>query len=77
MQTVPFLHVPGSYFPKDIAGQSLCSGGATNLTISGVTPHLIQAAGRWTSEAFQAYISKNPFLLHALLFSSHPTHDHI
>ena len=72
-----FIKRLARYFPKDIAGQSLCSGGATNLAISGVAPHLIQAAGRWTSEAFRAYVRKNPFLLHALLFSGHPAHDHI
>ena len=79
--TVPtrswFIKHLAQYFPKDIADQALCSGGATNLTICGVAPHLIQAAGRWTSEAFRAYIRKNPFLLHALLFSSQATHDHI
>jgi hypothetical protein len=64
------------FFPKNIAGQSLRSGRATNLAICAVTPHLIQAAGRWTSDAFQAYIQKNPFLLHALLFSGQTTHDH-
>ena len=64
-------------FPKDIASQSLCSSGATNLTISGVASHLIHATGRWTSEPFWAYIRKNPFLLHALLFSGRPTHNHI
>ena len=63
--TVPtwswFIKCLSQNFPKDIAGQSLCSGSTTNLTISEVALHLIQAAGRWTSEAFQGYICKNPF----------------
>ena len=71
-----FIRRLARYFPKDIAGQSLHSGGATNLTINGVAPHLIQSAGRWTSEAFRAYTRKNPSFLHALLFSGRAAHDH-
>ena len=29
---------------------------------------LFKAAGHWTSDAFQAYIRKNPFLLQALIW---------
>ena len=47
----------------DIAGQSLRAGGATMLAEMGFAPHIIQAAGRWSSEAFQIYVRKNPFLL--------------
>jgi hypothetical protein len=65
------------YFPKAIAGQSIRSGGATNLAINGVPPPLIQAAGRWSSEAFRAYTRKNPFFLHALLFGGRAAHDHL
>ncbi|KDQ05556.1 hypothetical protein BOTBODRAFT_82136, partial [Botryobasidium botryosum FD-172 SS1] len=36
---------------------------------AGMAPHLIQAIGRWTSEAFQAYIRKHPVLLAALIYS--------
>ena len=71
-----FIQRLAHYFPKDIAGQSLRSGGTTNLAINGVAPHLIQSTGRWTSEAFQAYTQKNPFFLHALLFSGQAAHDH-
>jgi hypothetical protein len=71
-----FIHRLSRYFPKDIAGQSLRSGGATNLAINGVPPPLIQAAGQWSSEAFRAYTRKNPFFLHALLFSGCAAHDH-
>jgi hypothetical protein len=72
-----FLKCLARYFQKDIiAGQSLRSGGATNLAINGVPPPLIQAVGRWSSEAFRAYTRKNPFFLHALLFGGRAAHDH-
>ena len=71
-----FIKRLARYFQKDIVGQSLRSGGATNLAINGVPPPLIQAAGRWSSEAFQAYTHKNPFFLHALLFGGRAAHDH-
>jgi hypothetical protein len=59
-----------SLFPPDVAGQSLRAGGATLLAEKGVAPHVIQAAGRWSSEAFRIYIRKNPFLLQGLLFAT-------
>ena len=34
----------------------------------------IQAAGHWSSEAFQIYICKNPVLIHTILFR-HPAHQ--
>ena len=64
------------FFDADIAGQSMRSGGATSMAENGVPPHLIQAAGRWASSAFQIYIRKNPVLLQALLFgrAAHDSH---
>jgi hypothetical protein len=56
------------FFLNDVAGQSMRAGGATSLAENGVPPHLIQAIGRWASNAFQIYIRKNPVLLQALLF---------
>ena len=56
------------FFSEDIGGQSMRAGGATSLAENGVTPHLIQAIGRWASSAFQIYIRKNAVLLQALLF---------
>ena len=56
------------FFKNDVAGQSMRAGGATFLAESGVSPHLIQAIGRWASSAFQIYIRKSPVLLQALLF---------
>jgi hypothetical protein len=60
------------FFPSEIAGQSLRAGGATMLADLGVSPNIIQAAGRWSSEAFRIYIRKNPFLLHNLTFAQTP-----
>jgi hypothetical protein len=62
------------FFANDIAGQSMCAGGATSLAENCVPPHLIQAVGRWASPAFQIYIRKNPVLLQALLFG-HAAHN--
>jgi hypothetical protein len=62
-----FIHRLHSFFPSDIAGQSLRSGGATALAEDGVPHHIIQASGRWASEAFQIYIRKHPALLAAVL----------
>jgi hypothetical protein len=63
-----FLRRLRAFFPSDIAGQSLRAGGATMLADLGVSPHIIQAAGRWSSEAFRIYVRKNPFLLQNLIF---------
>ncbi|CAL1702703.1 unnamed protein product [Somion occarium] len=46
------------------------SGGATFLAEQGTPPSLIQAAGRWTSDAWQAYIRKHPLLLNVFLFAN-------
>lgn len=55
------------FFGKDVAGQSMRAGGATALAEHGIPPAIIQASGRWASEAFLVYIRKNPTLLQALL----------
>jgi hypothetical protein len=63
-----FIRRLHSFFPDHlIAGQSMRAGGATCLATTGALPAIIQAAGRWSSNTFQAYIRKNPFLLHAIL----------
>jgi hypothetical protein len=58
---------------RNYAGQSLRAGGATALAEDGVPYHLIQAAGRWSSDTFQIYIRKNPVFLQILL-GRHRTH---
>jgi hypothetical protein len=58
------------FFPPDIAGQSMRAGGATALAENGVSPAIIQASGRWASEAFLVYIRKNPTLLQGFLYAN-------
>jgi hypothetical protein len=55
------------FFGSDVAGQSMRAGGATALAEHGVSPAIIQASGRWASEAFLVYIRKNPTLLQGFL----------
>jgi hypothetical protein len=62
------------FFPKNFAGQSLRSGGATSLAEAGADLDTIQAAGRWSSTAFRIYLRKNPVLLHAIIFGR-PAHQ--
>ena len=62
------------FFPKNIAGHSMRSGGATSLAEAGADLAMIQAVGRWSSDAFRIYIRKNPVLIHALLFGR-PAHQ--
>ena len=54
-------------FTNDVGGQSLRAGGATALAENGTAPSLIQASGRWSSEAFRIYVRKNPVMIQALL----------
>ena len=64
------------FFPKDIAGQSLRSGGATSLAEAGADLATIQAVGHWSSDAFRIYIRKNPVLIHAILLGR-PAHQRL
>jgi hypothetical protein len=57
------------FFNKEIGGQSMRAGGATFLAKKGTPPSLIQARGRWSSDAFLIYIRKNPALLIDLITS--------
>lgn len=71
--TVPsrdfFIRRLHRFFTTDICGQSMRAGGATHLAENGTSPSIIQAIGRWSSDAFLIYIRKNPVLVQALLFS--------
>ncbi|KAG1747747.1 uncharacterized protein EDB91DRAFT_1048265, partial [Suillus paluster] len=66
-----FMHYLWRFFLPCISGHSMRAGGATALATNGVAPALIQAAGRWSSDEFQKYIRKHPFLLHQLIHGSH------
>jgi hypothetical protein len=57
------------FFDSSVGGHSMRAGGATLLAELGTPPHLIQAIGRWKSDAFAAYIRTHPVLIQALLFS--------
>lgn len=60
------------FFPHTYGGQSMRAGGATALAEAGIPPPLIQTAGRWTSDTFNRYVRKNPFLFEALLTGTAP-----
>lgn len=53
-------------FGPSYAGHSVRSGGATDLATRGIPDSIIQKMGRWSSDAFQIYIRKNPALLAVL-----------
>jgi hypothetical protein len=67
-----FIHRLRQFFPNSIAGQSMRAGGATALAEAGTPPILIQAAGRWSSDTFNRYVRKSPFLFEALLSGRAP-----
>jgi hypothetical protein len=69
-----FLSRLRKLFPKNYAGQSIRSGGATSLAEAGADLATIQAVGRWSSSAFKIYIRKNPVIIHAIIFGR-PAHQ--
>jgi hypothetical protein len=70
-----FLNRLRTFLPPQLAGHSLRAGGATALAIAGTRHELIKAAGRWSSDAFERYIRKNPFLLQAMLVGTSSAFD--
>lgn len=56
-----------SALPGNIGGSSLRSGGADHLARLGTDPALIQACGRWASDAYKVYLRTHPALVHHLL----------
>jgi hypothetical protein len=67
-----FMHHLRRLFPHTYGGQSMRAGRATAMAEAGFAPPLIQTAGRWTSETFNRYVRKNPFLFEALLTGRAP-----
>ena len=63
------------FFSSSIAGQSMRAGGATALAEAGTPPNFIQTAGRWTTDTFNRYVRKNPFLFEALLLGRSSLHS--
>jgi hypothetical protein len=70
-----FLSRLHAFLPHQFAGHSLRAGGATALAIAGTRHELIKAAGHWSSDAFERYICKNPFLLQAMLVGTSSAFD--
>jgi len=66
-----FMRCLRFFFQKHIGGQSMRAGGATFLAEQGTPPSLIQARGRWSSDAFLIYIRCNPALLIDLISTAH------
>lgn len=66
-----FINRLEKFCGPDIAGQSLRAGGATTLAMMGTPPHLIQAIGRWSSDAYKIYIRRHPALIQACLYGNH------
>ena len=58
------------HFPGNVDSHSLRAGGATALAQASIPPHMIQAIGRWSSEAFQIYIRQHPVVLASHLYGS-------
>jgi len=70
-----FINRLRHFFPNSIAGQSMRAGRATALAEAGVAPTLIQTAGRWTTDTFNRYVRKSPFLFEALLSGCPPWNE--
>ena len=64
-----FINRLQCYFQRNIAGQSMRTGGTTSLAENSIPPSLIQLIGRWSPEAFFIYIRKSPVLIQAHLYS--------
>jgi hypothetical protein len=68
-----FLHWLQSYFPTDVADQSIWAGGATNLASRSFPPDNIMLIGHWLSDDWQKYIWRHSALMHTLYFSGSHT----
>jgi len=60
--------------PSSDVGRRLLRAGGTTALVLVVIP-LIQAIGRWSSEAFQIYIQHHLVFLAALVYSSSASHQ--
>ena len=64
------------FFPSDVSGHFMHSGGATALAIAGIPSSSIQAIGQWSSDAWQLYICKYPMIVHMLMVTNQLSHIH-
>ena len=60
-------HIHAIFPSNEIAGHSLCAGGATALALAGTPLQQIQNIGCWSSDAFLIYLQKNPLLIQGSL----------
>ena len=58
-----FSTVLHRHFGPNISGHSMRAGGATALAAAGVPDDRIRAIGRWSSDAYQAYIRQHSIIL--------------
>ena len=50
---------------KHLSGHRFRAGGTTELILRGLPPHIVQLAGRWSSDTFEEYIRCHPLVLNA------------
>ena len=61
-----FLQKLNEIFPqKRLSGHGFRAGGTTELILRGLPPHIVQLAGRWSSDTFEEYIRRHPLVLNA------------
>lgn len=69
-----FLHKLNTMFPqKHLSGHGFRAGGTTELIQRGLPPHMVQLAGRWSSDTFEEYIRRHPLVLNAYMASTYRT----
>lgn len=66
-----FITTLRQLFGPSVGGHSIRAGGATAMAQLGVPLQHIQAAGRWSSDAFRIYIRQHPLILHNLTNQRH------
>lgn len=69
-----FIQKIKSILGGNIGGSSFRSGGADYLARIGTDPALIQACGRWASEAYKVYLRTHPAMVHHLISTSAATY---
>lgn len=58
-----------AFFGNDYGGSSMRSGGADYLALIGTPYDMIQAIGRWSSEAFKEYLRTHPILVQSMIWN--------
>lgn len=67
-----FLNKLNEVFPqKHLSGHGFRAGGTTELILRGLPPHIVQLAGRWSSDTFEEYIRRHPLVLNAYIAATY------